>query len=593
MRPGGARNREELVAAYDEHRRRAARQIKIPAGSAPPEIAPTGVPFGGILRDARKRFPFYRADFRDGLHIKVVASIFFMYFACLAPAVAFGGLMSVMTKGQIGIVEMIVATSVCGIIYSLVSAQPLTILAGTGPLLIFTGILYELCGSLELPFLPAYAWVGLWTGLFLFVAAVFDAAALIRFITRFTDEIFAALIALIFIAEAVKDLVKVFTDQAVSNDTALLSLLLALGTYFVAMSLARFRRSLYLRHQFREFLADFGPTIAIGTMTVVAVLLSQVELRRLPLPESIEIHRVQARIVDLFALPTWAIAAASVPALLGTVLIFLNQNVTTRLVDSPDNHLQRPTGYHLNLAVVGLLVAACSPFGFPWLMASVIPSLNHMRSLANVDEIVTANGETREKVVSVRENRVSPLLIHVLIGLSLLLLPVLRTIPMAVLFGLFLYMGVASLAANQFFERLKLWLMDPALYPPTHYIRKLPIWSVHSYTMIQALCLAILWVVKASPAGILFPLLIGLLVPLRLIVLPRIFDRKALSLLDAAGVERTHEDVPAVLEEPTRAPISEAARGAGGNAIKPESSTDQEPRIITSDSGLRPGRDPR
>jgi len=40
----------------------------------------------------------------------------------------------------------------------------------------------------------------------------------------------------------------------------------------------------------------------------------------------------------------------------------------------------------------------------------------------------------------------------------LLLLPWLKSIPMAVLYGLFLYMGVVSISGNQFFERLKLFV---------------------------------------------------------------------------------------------------------------------------------------
>ena len=48
------------------------------------------------------------------------------------------------------------------------------------------------------------------------------------------------------------------------------------------------------------------------------------------------------------------------------------------------------------------------------------------------------------------------LAIHLLIGLSILLLPLLKMVPMAVLYGLFLFMGVVSMAGNQFFERLDL-----------------------------------------------------------------------------------------------------------------------------------------
>ena len=46
-------------------------------------------------------------------------------------------------------------------------------------------------------------WVGLWTGIALIGMVAFDLSALVRYITRFTEESFAALISLIFIKEAI------------------------------------------------------------------------------------------------------------------------------------------------------------------------------------------------------------------------------------------------------------------------------------------------------------------------------------------------------------------------------------------------------
>ena len=81
---------------------------------------------------------------------------------------------------------------------------------------------------------------------------------------------------------------------------------------------------------------------------------------------------------------------------------------------------------------------------------------------------------------------------------------------MAILFGLFLYMGIASTRSNQLFERLRLWIMDPARYPPTYYLRRVPLPIVNRFTLVQLGCLIILWIVKTS-RGILFPLFIALL----------------------------------------------------------------------------------
>ena len=495
----------------------------------------------GFVTDLKRRLPHYLSDFRDGLHPKTVSSTLFLFFACFAPAVTFGGIMAELTDSHIGAVEMIIASGFCGIAYALFSGHPLIILGGTGPLLIFTVIFYGLCQDFNIEFLPALAWAGLWAGLFLVILSVTNASCLLRFFTRFTDEIFAALISIIFIHKAIEAISKNFFDGYLnyqqSHDEALVPLLLAIGTFYIALSLSRVRRSRYLLPQIREFLSDFGPSISLCAMLGIALLwFHDVSFPTLPAPDSFRPTLAERSwYVDIMAVEPWVRFATIIPALLATVLIFLDQNITAHLVNSPDHPLQKGEAYHYDLALVGILIAICSLFGLPWLVAATVRSLNHVRSLATLEEVVTANGETRERIIHIRETRLSGLFIHILIASSLLLLPYLQLVPMAVLYGLFLYMGIVSLSGNQFFERLHLWIMDRSLYPVTHYTRQVPIWTIHSFTFIQAICLAVLILVEVSPLGILFPLFIGLLVPVRFL-LDKFFRAEHLEALDAAEI---------------------------------------------------------
>ncbi len=160
---------------------------------------------------------------------------------------------------------MLVSTAVCGLIYALIAGQPLIILGGIGPLLIFTIILYQLCQDMNLgeQFLGVYGWVGLWTALMTIVLAVTNASNLMKYFTRFTDEIFSALMSLIFIYKAVEAIIEAFQTGGAdgSSEKALLALVLAVGTFYIAMTLGRFRSSRYLFPWMREFLADFGPSL--------------------------------------------------------------------------------------------------------------------------------------------------------------------------------------------------------------------------------------------------------------------------------------------------------------------------------------------
>lgn len=519
----------------------------LPARGGAIGLESSGRLFGGLIDDVRRRSACYASDFKDGLRSKSLSSTLFLFFACLAPAVTFGGIMGAETAGEIGVVEMLVASAFCGIVYALFSGQPLIILGGVGPLLVFTGILYRLSTDMQLPFLSTYAWVGFWTALLLLVLAVTDASCLMRHFTRFTDEIFSALMALIFIYEAIRAIVATFRTsfaETTQHDDAFLSLMLAFGTYYVGMTLSRFRRSKYLLSWMREFLADFGPMLALVAMTLIAWgLRSEVTVDTLQAPGSLQTSNGREWLVNPFETPVWARWMALGPAVLAAVLVYLTQNITARIVNSPDHKLQKAPAYHLDLAVVGVLIGICSLFGLPWLVAATVRSLAHVRGLAKTEEVVTPGGETQERVIHVQENRVTGLAIHVLMALSLLVIPLLKVVPMAVLYGVFLYMGVVSLAGNQFFERLTLWLTDPELYPRTHYLRQAPTKVIHRFTLVQLACLVVLCVITLSPNSSLrlcFPLFIALLVPVRMLV-GRGFQDEHLTALDAEETPQEEE----------------------------------------------------
>lgn len=113
-----------------------------------------------------------------------LAATLFLFFACLAPAVGFGGLFATATGGAIGTIEMVSSTAVCGLVYALFSAQPLTIIGSTGPVLAFVACLAQLGKAMNLPFLPLYGWTGLWTAGILFLSSVSSASNLVKYLTR-------------------------------------------------------------------------------------------------------------------------------------------------------------------------------------------------------------------------------------------------------------------------------------------------------------------------------------------------------------------------------------------------------------------------
>ncbi|CAB1321132.1 unnamed protein product, partial [Coregonus sp. 'balchen'] len=163
---------------------------------AGPELQRTGRIFGGLVMDIKRKAPFYWSDIRDSLNLQCLASILFLYCACMSPVITFGGLLGEATKGNISAIESLFGASLTGVAFSLFAGQPLTILGSTGPVLVFEKILFKFCKTS----------IGLWTAFLCLVLVATDASSLVCYITRFTEEAFAALICIIFIYEALEKL---------------------------------------------------------------------------------------------------------------------------------------------------------------------------------------------------------------------------------------------------------------------------------------------------------------------------------------------------------------------------------------------------
>ena len=90
----------------------------------------------------------------------------------------------------------------------------------------------------------------------------------------------------------------------------------------------------------------------------------------------------------------------------------------------------------------------------------------------------------------------------------------LTQIPTPVLMGLFLFLGTSALPGNEMWERIKEMFKDSSIDPKERWSavpRKVSIF----FTAIQMACLGAMVYVKESPIGVLFPVVIALLAPLR------------------------------------------------------------------------------
>uniref|UniRef100_A0A668A3K1 Anion exchange protein n=1 Tax=Myripristis murdjan TaxID=586833 RepID=A0A668A3K1_9TELE len=514
---------------------------------AGPELQRTGRMFGGLVKDVRRKLPFLWSDIRDAVSLQCLASVLFLYCACMSPVITFGGLLGEATKGNISAIESLFGASLTGVAYSVFAGQPLTILGSTGPVLVFEKILFKFCSDYGLSYLSLRTSIGLWTAFLCLVLVATDASSLVCYITRFTEEAFAALICIIFIYEALEKLFdlgehypinmnnnldnltfytcqcaqptnasaevqKIWSERNLSAesipwsqldvkeckglqgefvgsacshggpfipDVLFWSIILFFTTFFLSAFLKQFKTKRYFPTKVRSTISDFAIFLTIMIMVLIDYLVG-VPSPKLNVPDRFEPTSKATRgwlISPLGSNPWWTLLAAAVPALLCTILIFMDQQITAVIINRKENRLKKGCGYHLDLLVVAVMLGVCSLMGLPWFVAATVLSISHVNSL-KLESGCAAPGE-QPKFLGIREQRVTGFMIFILMGCSVFMTSALKFIPMPVLYGVFLYMGVSSLKGIQLFDRIKLFGMPAKHQPDLIYLRYVPLWKVH------------------------------------------------------------------------------------------------------------------
>uniref|UniRef100_A0A915LNQ7 Anion exchange protein n=1 Tax=Meloidogyne javanica TaxID=6303 RepID=A0A915LNQ7_MELJA len=450
----------------------------------------TGQLFGGLVQDIRQKLPWFPSDFLDffrGRLSQSLACTLVLFLANLSNIITFGAVMERSLHHQMASIENIICGALSGVVFGMFSGQPLNILSATGPTLIFERILYDFCTAKHWEFLPFRLYVGVWMTFYLLLLVATDASAL-------------------------------WNSTLFKNLSVGVSRCVELGGEPQGLQC-------YFKPDVRNLISDFSVLIAIVSLTLTTYLIG-LEVPSLKMPASIRPTMDRTWLVDATNIEDYTVALiAAFPALFYTILLVMDQQITAVIVNRKDNKLRKGCGYHLDLLIVAFLVLICSFLGLPfYVAATVLSSLKQY-----VDCIVP--GEP-QKFLGVKEQRLTAVFAHALIGCSVFLTPL--NVPVPVLTGIFFYMGVVSLLGQQFVQRLALLFMPVKYQPDYIWLRSVPIKRVHTFTCIQLLSIGSLLAMKYSSSmlSMMFPMMLILTVLLRMFLLQRLFTRRELKSLD-------------------------------------------------------------
>ncbi|XP_066543533.1 sodium-driven chloride bicarbonate exchanger isoform X2 [Amia ocellicauda] len=313
-------------------------------------------------------------------------------------------------------------------------------------------------------------------------------------------------------------------------DVVFWSVVLFFSTVIMSAFLKEFKTSRYFPTKVRAIISDFAVFITILTMVLIDFALG-IPSPKLQVPNEFKPTRDDRGwlINPLGPNPWWTTIVTVFPALLCTILIFMDQQITAVIINRKEHKLKKGCGYHLDLFMVGVMLGVCSIMGLPWFVAATVLSISHVNSL-KLESECSAPGE-QPKFLGIREQRFTGLMIFLLMGCSVFMTSILKFIPMPVLYGVFLYMGGSSLKGIQFFDRIRLFGMPAKHQPDFIYLRHVPLRKVHLFTIVQLSCLVLLWIIKTSNFAIVFPMMVLALVFIRKL-LDFIFTKRELSWLD-------------------------------------------------------------
>jgi hypothetical protein len=534
---------------------------------------------------------------------KTIAVTFLMFISVIAPTLTFGAVYGKVTDNQIGAIETILATAWVGVAYSLIGGMPLVrwlifqfpprsttarshpfpnlfrqcIIGSTGPILIFSTVMYNLSKNMDVPFLTFNAWVSVWLFGYCLIAGFFDLTRYVRLATRFTDEIFALLIVSIFVMDAVGDpfsnvgLLRYLDPKHPSHEkhdddpdydyltVAFFSIIIGFATTALIFFFRSFRHSSFCCNDgIRRSIHDFSVTVSVLIWTLVKELMfKDVETEQLAVPENFEpsysccdascktffpndcpeqstAAGTRSWFVDFSDLngKGWVPIMAAGPAVLAFVLMFLDNGITWHLIAHKSHKLQHGQAYNYDLCLSGLFNFVNGMFGLPWLVATTVPCIIHLNALAEKDK----DGN----FLHVQETRLTMLFSHLLVGVSLLALHILKLLPLPVLYGVFLFMGLSALPNMQLWHRFLLFFQQPSKYPKTGYTENMTRARIHTYTCGQIFFFGLIFaVMNTKKISIAFPLMTLLCIPARLFLFPRMFEGWELLLLDGEDEDIT------------------------------------------------------
>ncbi|KAI8689142.1 hypothetical protein NCS55_00170300 [Fusarium keratoplasticum] len=503
-------------------------------------------PGRGMYHDVKRRLPYYWSDITDAFTYRTVASTIRMYFVNLLPAIAYTLDMYRRTGQFFGINEALFSSAMAAIVFSVLGAQPLTIVGVTGLIALFNFTIYDIISIYDVSIYPQFmAWTGIWAAVFHWLVAVFNTCDYMRYVTDFSSESFGMYVGIIYIIKGVEELVNEFNQEGLA--AGYLACIIAILYFATVYTLEKLGSSTVWKAGIRSILADyayvFGTLFWVGFSHFPGTLKST-HIERVPVTKAF--HPTQPRnwLIDFWNLDVKWVFVAIPFGFLTMLLFYYDHNVSSITAQARQYPLKKPGGFHWDFFLLGCTTFVAGILGLPMPNGLVPQAPVHTDSLTiyetDLKIIPTSEGEGTElrrpvvRATAVVEQRVS----HFLMGLGLIgtmtgpLLVVLHVMPAAVFAGVFFVVGWGSIESNGILQKFIYLQSEKRFIQRDEPMLRVRRRKILLYIGLQLIGVAACVAVSHTLAAIGFPVLIIFLIPLRILLVPRWFTLQELQILD-------------------------------------------------------------
>ncbi|UKZ57697.1 hypothetical protein TrVGV298_011557 [Trichoderma virens] len=345
---------------------------------------------------------------------------------------------------------------------------PLVIVGVTGPITVFNSTVYDIMKPTGVNYLGFMTWIGIWSLILHWILAITNSCNWLRWVTRFPCDIFGFYVAFIYLQKGIQVL------ERLGNGSAFyLSIVAALLLFMVAYICGELGGSNLFRHPVRVFLKDYGTplTLVFFTGFVHFGRMSEIHLAVLPTSTAFEPTADRGWVVNFWDLSVGEVFTALPFAILLTILFWFDHNVSSLIAQGSEFPLRKPAGFHWDFFLLGITTGVAGILGLPFPNGLIPQAPFHTESLCVTKAVKQLDEKGEDK-------------------------------------------GEYTFEATHVVEQLK---------------RRSAIWG---FVIVELVGFGATFAITQTIAAVGFPIIILLLIPVRALVLPRIFHPDELVVLD-------------------------------------------------------------